>query len=215
MSKKFVLANILPIMTPSNEDYLEAIAEAIELHGHAHVSNIAGKLGVRMPSVSVALRVLMERGLIVYESYKPVRLTEAGARLADDILSRHTAIRYFLRHTLKLEERHADELACKLEHSFDDLAFEKLNTFIRFTTLNRLRTGETARVIRINTTPMRDALKKQGFHKGALVGIPKEHPSELTDAERIYLTSDGYVPLDIAVASKILVCREPPETEAK
>lgn len=195
-------------MTPSNEDYLEAIAEAIELHGHAHVSDVAAKLGVRMPSVSVAMRVLTDQGLVEYESYKPVRLTPKGQQLADEILSRHYTLRYFLRHYLKLEERHADELACKLEHSFDELAFEKLNAFIHFTTLNRLQTGETARVVRISATPRRETLKQNGFHRGALVGVPLDHPSPVTDAERLYATPAGPQTLDIATAVKITVCRE-------
>ena len=43
-------------LTESLEDYLEAIAELIEVEGHAHAKEIAAKLNVKMPSVTGALR---------------------------------------------------------------------------------------------------------------------------------------------------------------
>ena len=41
-------------LTESLEDYLEAIAELIEIEGHAHAKEIAAKLNVKMPSVTGA-----------------------------------------------------------------------------------------------------------------------------------------------------------------
>ena len=42
---------MLPHLTASLEDYLEAIAELISCEGHAHTKEIAKKLNVKMPSV--------------------------------------------------------------------------------------------------------------------------------------------------------------------
>ncbi|MBP5586310.1 MAG: hypothetical protein J6Y92_08165, partial [Lentisphaeria bacterium] len=49
---------MIPQLTESLEDYLEAIAELIAVEGHAHAKEIAAKLNVKMPSVTGALRQL-------------------------------------------------------------------------------------------------------------------------------------------------------------
>ena len=51
-------------LSASLEDYLEAIAELCSKEGHAHSKEIAEKLSVKMPSVTEALRQLVEMGYI-------------------------------------------------------------------------------------------------------------------------------------------------------
>ena len=58
--------NLSDRVSASQEDYIEAIAELIEEHGHAHTRDIAVKLGVKMPSVTNALWSLSRQNLILY-----------------------------------------------------------------------------------------------------------------------------------------------------
>ena len=76
-------------MSSSLEDYLEAIAAIIEKNDHAHTKDIADLLNVSMPSVTNALQSLAARGLIVYRSHMPVKLTGEGAAKAAVIRRRH------------------------------------------------------------------------------------------------------------------------------
>lgn len=103
-------------ISSSLEDYLEAIAEIIEVQGHAHTKEIADKLNVKMPSVTNALQALASRGLIRYQSHSPVYLTASGAETAAVIRHRHNGLKTFFRNILKLESKEADEAACKIEH---------------------------------------------------------------------------------------------------
>ena len=66
-------------ISSSLEDYLEAIATIIETNGHAHAKDIAEMLGVTMPSVTNALQALSARGMLVYRSHLPVKLTATGS----------------------------------------------------------------------------------------------------------------------------------------
>ena len=106
-------------LTESLEDYLEAIAELIEVEGHAHTKEIAAKLHVKMPSVTGALRQLEKNGCIVYNTNYPVVLTPLGKSLADDVMRRHRVLKNFFSCILGLPLEQASETACRIEHVVD------------------------------------------------------------------------------------------------
>ncbi|MGE4565595.1 MAG: DtxR family transcriptional regulator [Victivallaceae bacterium] len=103
-------------LTQSQEDYLEAIAELSRTEAHAHSKEIADYLGVSVPSVTNALKVLADKDLINYQPYQPITLTRMGSKLADSIRARHQSLRRFFTEILRLPEAVADDAACKIEH---------------------------------------------------------------------------------------------------
>ena len=116
-------------LTQSMEDYLEVIAELIAVEGHAHVKEIAAKMGVKLPSVTGALRQLAALDLITYNSHYPVQLTEKGKVLADEVLRRHTILKKFFSDILGLLPEQASESACHLEHVVDSGIIERFVIF--------------------------------------------------------------------------------------
>ena len=113
-------------ISSSLEDYLEAIATIIEQNGHAHTKDISEMLNVTMPTVTNALQALAARGLIVYRSHLPVKLTTEGSLRAEDIRRRHSTLKRFFEELLKLDEPQADTSACKIEHVIGQTALERL-----------------------------------------------------------------------------------------
>lgn len=116
-------------LSESMEDYLEAIAELIEIEGHAHTKEIADKLKVKMPSVTGALRQLEQMGYIVYNTHYPVQLTRKGREIAEGIMHRHFVLKEFFSGVLGLSPEKASETACRLEHAVDD---DTISRFILF-----------------------------------------------------------------------------------
>ena len=116
-------------LTESLEDYLEAIAELIEVEGHAHAKEIAAKLNVKMPSVTGALRQLEKMGCIVYNTHYPVQLTEKGRLIAEDVIHHHGVLKKFFSEILGLPLEKASETACRLEHLID---CDTISRFILF-----------------------------------------------------------------------------------
>lgn len=106
-------------LSASLEDYLEAIAELSESEGHAHTKEIADKLGVKMPSVTEALRQLTETEYVVYRAHQPVELTPAGKAVANEIILRHKVLKRFFTQILGLTPAKAADTACHLEHVVD------------------------------------------------------------------------------------------------
>lgn len=116
-------------LSESLEDYLEAIAELIEIDGHAHTKEIAGRLNVKMPSVTGALRQLEQLGYIIYNTHYPVQLTDEGKAVAGKIVERHKVLKSFFSDILGLDPDKSSETACRLEHAVDEETVERFTLF--------------------------------------------------------------------------------------
>ena len=103
-------------ISPSLEDYLEAVLELAGDDNGARTTDVAAKLGVSKASVNQAMGLLVNRGLISRERYGPVYLTEDGRDAAQAVCRRHRAIKSFLISVLGIDESVAEEDACQIEH---------------------------------------------------------------------------------------------------
>jgi DtxR family Mn-dependent transcriptional regulator len=103
-------------ISPSLEDYLEAVLELAGDDNGARTTDVAAKLGVSKASVNQAMGLLVNRGLIIRERYGPVYLTEDGRDAAQAVCRRHRAIKSFLISVLGVDESAAEEDACQIEH---------------------------------------------------------------------------------------------------
>ncbi len=114
------------------EDYLETIASLIRTGGEARVTDIAERLSVRKPTVTLALRSLAEKGLVHYQPYAQPTLTESGRKIAQRVQHRHDVLKRFLVDVLLLREDLAEANACRLEHAVDKEVLDHLAHFVDF-----------------------------------------------------------------------------------
>ncbi|MBW2064700.1 MAG: metal-dependent transcriptional regulator [Deltaproteobacteria bacterium] len=119
-------------LSNSLEDYLEVILDLESKNKVARVKDIAEGMGVLQGSVTGALKKLGERGLINYEPYNYITLTREGKAIAREITRRHEIIREFLSGILQLDEEKAEINACRMEHSMDKDAVDRLVQFIDY-----------------------------------------------------------------------------------
>jgi DtxR family Mn-dependent transcriptional regulator len=117
-------------LSPSMEDYLEAVLALIRTGQVARVRDIAGRLGVGMSSVSRALRALGAKGLVNYDPYQVVTLTDEGRRLGESVDRRHAVLGEFLTDVLGVAPAVAQANACRIEHAIDDEVLERLRKFM-------------------------------------------------------------------------------------
>jgi DtxR family transcriptional regulator, Mn-dependent transcriptional regulator len=120
-----------PALSSSQEDYLEAVLDLVRAGHVARVRDIARRLGVGMPSVSVALRALRGRGLVNYNPYQVITLTESGRRLGEGVGRRHSVLEDFLTTVLGVEPARARSNACRMEHAIDNVVLNRLRDFAR------------------------------------------------------------------------------------
>jgi DtxR family transcriptional regulator, Mn-dependent transcriptional regulator len=119
-------------LSESMQDYLEAILAIQEKNQVARVKDIAEKLDILKGSVTGALKNLAEKGLINYEPYSFITLTEQGKAIAGEITRRHRVIRDFLQCILLMDPQAADQNACRMEHAMDREAVDRLVAFIEY-----------------------------------------------------------------------------------
>jgi len=119
-------------LTATLEDYLEAIYEISKARLVAQASQIAERLRVAKSSVSWALNQLGQRELVNYTPYEVVSLTAKGRALGERLARRHGQIKGFLIDVLALDEKLADDNACRLEHVLDRDVLERMRQFVEF-----------------------------------------------------------------------------------
>jgi len=118
--------------TASMEDYLEAIANLGEGRKIVRVKQISEMLGVKMPSVTSALKKLSEQRLVEHERYGQINLTPEGNKVARDVIRKHKALTRFFAQALGINKETAEEDACKIEHVISYLSMERLAKFVEF-----------------------------------------------------------------------------------
>ena len=119
-------------LTASMEDYLEAISNIIAEKEAVRPKDIAKRLNVKNSSVTGALKALADKALIRYAPYDVITLTAEGKNAAKDVIRRHEVLRDFFVNVLTVNERDADEAACKMEHSIPKGILERFIQFAEF-----------------------------------------------------------------------------------
>jgi len=113
------------------EDYLEVVYDLIKTKGYARATDIAERLGVKTPSVTNMLQRLDGMGLIVYERYRGLRLTDKGEEMARFIQQKHLTIIRFLQ-ILGVGEKNAKLDAEGIEHHVHKDTVNRMERFVDF-----------------------------------------------------------------------------------
>lgn len=114
------------------ESYLEQIAELQQQYGAVRTSDLAERMGFKRSSVTSALKRLSEEGLINYQPYRPVTLTEEGKKTISALSRYHNILADFLENILAFSVDFSQEEACRLEHKLSSKTMERLKNYIEF-----------------------------------------------------------------------------------
>jgi len=122
-------------MLPSQtvENYLKTIhhAQAAQT-GRALVpmGQLASALGVVPGTATTMVKALSESGLVHYEPYMGVRLTDAGEKLASLVLRRHRLIELFLVKVLGMSWAEVHDEAEQLEHAVSERLIDRIDDML-------------------------------------------------------------------------------------
>ncbi len=115
----------------SGEDYLETIYLLTQKNPFVRAVDVANELGYTKASVSRAMRILREEGLIAVAEDGSIRLTKAGSRKAMEVYERHTLIMAFFSRCLGVNEVTAEKDACKIEHVISEETYLRLRAYMQ------------------------------------------------------------------------------------
>ena len=107
-------------LTPSKQDYLEAILDLSVQGAPVRSIDVANALGFSRASVSRAIGLLRADGFLLQQPYGGITLTDLGRREAIKVRRRH------LIHILLVPEEIAEEDACRMEHVVSSTTLEQI-----------------------------------------------------------------------------------------
>ncbi|MCP3979252.1 MAG: metal-dependent transcriptional regulator [bacterium] len=118
--------------TSTVEDYLKCIYLEQERGAGQRVSTgkLASALGVAPGTVTAMMKTLTESGLVTYEPYAGVLLSDAGMRLATRVLRRHRLIELFLVEVMGMDWSEVHAEAEVLEHAVSDRLLERIDRML-------------------------------------------------------------------------------------
>jgi DtxR family Mn-dependent transcriptional regulator len=182
------------------EDYLKAIYAIEQGGGSAATNDIAARLDIAPASVSGMVRRLADQGLLAYERYRGVRLTEEGRRAALRTIRRHRVIEAYLVRALGYPWDRVHEEAERLEHAVSDELVDRMVAAIGEPptdphghpipskdgtidetprrTLSDLATGQRSRVMHVSDedSELLRYLAKIGIRPGVVVTLAERAP---------------------------------------
>ncbi|MBP3853075.1 MAG: metal-dependent transcriptional regulator [Erysipelotrichaceae bacterium] len=112
----------------SMEDYLEAILVLGQQIEHVRSVDVASYLGFSKPSVSHAVKLMADKGLLRLDSSKILHLTEEGERIARSTYQRHCFFSNMLEE-IGVPKNIAQEDACRIEHVLSEESFQAIQRF--------------------------------------------------------------------------------------
>ena len=118
-------------MHESGEDYIETIYLLKKKKGMVRSIDVANELNFSRPSVSRAVGLLKDDGLLTVEDVGELVLTELGLRKAKSVYEKHTNLTKFLMLTAGVNEDIAETDACRIEHIISPETFKGIKKFLK------------------------------------------------------------------------------------
>ena len=94
------------------------------------MGQLAGALGVAPGTATTMVKTLAESGLVEYEPYTGVALTDAGRKLAGTVVRRHRVIELFLVQVIGYSWDEVHDEAEQLEHAISDEVLDRLDALL-------------------------------------------------------------------------------------
>lgn len=118
-------------LTVSMEDYLEMIYRICLNEGYTRINQLADNLNVKASSASKIVQKLAALGLVKYEKYSIIQLTEKGKDKGRYLLERHKTIEEFL-NNIGVKKEMAFRDTELLEHHLSKETYERISAVNQF-----------------------------------------------------------------------------------
>lgn len=117
-------------MSPTEENYLKNLFYLENKLGEATVNELSKSLDIKMSTVNSMMKKFAEKGLVHYESYKPLKLTEKGRQEAALILRKHRLTEMFLYEKMGLGWEEVHSIAEQIEHINSVVFFDRMDELL-------------------------------------------------------------------------------------
>lgn len=151
------------MLSQAVQDYLKTIYKLQE-KGLVSTTEISKELKVSGASVTGMLKRLDTMGMVDYNSYKGVKLTAAGNKIALEILRHHRLLELYLKDIMGFTLDKVHDEACRLEHHISDEFSDKINSILgnpMFDPHGHPIPTKDGKIPDINTVPLSEIMPNQ------------------------------------------------------
>lgn len=115
------------------ENYLKSLFNLSENGiGEVSVKDLSENLGIKMPTVNSMMKKLAEKELVIYETYKPLKLTQKGILKAAAVVRKHRLTEMFLVEKMGFGWEQVHEVAEQIEHIQSAIFFDKMDELLHY-----------------------------------------------------------------------------------
>ncbi|MBN1562480.1 MAG: metal-dependent transcriptional regulator [Anaerolineae bacterium] len=114
----------------ANEDFLKAVYLLQQDQERVQTSVLAEALNISAPSTTEMAKKLAKAQLVIHEPYRGIRLTEAGERIALEIVRHHRLLELFLVQALGYAWDEVHEEAEQLEHAVSERLMQRIAEYL-------------------------------------------------------------------------------------
>ena len=116
----------------TEENYLKAIFHLMNTENTVTINELSKFLNVKMPSVNNMMKKFAEKGWVIYESYKPLKITDSGKKQAALVVRKHRLTEIFLVEKMNFGWETVHEIAEQLEHIHSETFFDKMDELLNY-----------------------------------------------------------------------------------
>jgi DtxR family Mn-dependent transcriptional regulator len=118
--------------TLTEENYLKALFHLVDNEGKVTINELSKFLNVKMPSVNNMMKKFADKSWVIYETYKPLIVTEKGKREASLVVRKHRLTEMFLVKKMNFGWENVHEIAEQLEHVHSTIFFDKMDEILDY-----------------------------------------------------------------------------------
>ncbi len=116
--------------SPTEENYLKALFNLKDEEGKVSISELSSTLEVSMHTANSMVKNLLKKGLIIYEKYKPIELTEEGKKMAALVIRKHRLTEMYLAEKMGFGWEEVHDIAEQIEHINSPIFFERMDKLL-------------------------------------------------------------------------------------
>lgn len=116
----------------TEENYLKAFFHLSDENNQVTVNELSKFLNIKMPSVNSMMKKFAEKKWVIYETYKPIKITDLGKREAAIVVRKHRLTEMFLVEKMEFGWENVHEIAEQLEHIHSEDFFDKMDELLNY-----------------------------------------------------------------------------------
>lgn len=118
--------------TKARENYLKALYHLHLKDENISLTELGRNLDLSKPTVNDMIKKLHEEGWVIYEKYKPIKLTEEGRSKAALVVRKHRLSEMFLTQIMGFGWEEVHDIAEELEHIKATNFFDRMDELLGF-----------------------------------------------------------------------------------